>query len=667
MIVSLLAALMAARCFAWAEAPAAWAETPAELPVGALVTAELDGGERTFRFTTGAGSVYDVCLYPAEDAPEDLTARLYQGDALLAEGAGPLTALSLRLSANTEYLLALSGAGRVRVEVARHALGRCFDLPLSLDAAGNDYSKAVARPGDAHWYALAAPEGRSMALTAVPLDASLTLEAMLFDEDGRLVAEAAPTAGGAFLADFSAADGRATRIRVSAPDGGTGLYRLKAEPLDGEPPRALALSETSLQLTGHESRALEATVVPEDAARAIYWESSDPGIAQVDQSGTVTGVRAGTAVVTAYAPGGVKARCRVEVARVPIEGIDAITSRIDMRVGDDVALEWRLVPENASETDVTFEVAPEGVVTVDASGVVRAEAEGEAVIRLRTVDGGFEDTARVRVRPAEKRWRALLIGEKNYAPDVAAVRLGSANSVAGLRSMLEGLSFSGARFEVDTRLDVSRDGALAAIRETFAGATEQDTALFYITCHGYYANGMTCFQMADGSVLTAQALRQALDDVPGSIVVFADCCGSGGVIGRASRADDILRGILGVFGGVEGPSMFAGSRYRVLASASIEQDSYRISFDAEAAETSMATAFARAVCEGGGWSLDRASKSALRADINDDAVVTLDELARYAARRVMWYLSLNPGDYAQSVQAFPEGDVRSLFERTEAS
>ena len=655
----MLAALLAARCLAWAEAL-----EPA-LAAGELPVVALDGTARAFRFTTGAGSVYDVCAFQADDeAPEGVAARLFQSETLLAEGAGAVTLISERLPANTEYRLEMSGAGRVRLEVARHALGRCFDQPLSLDAAGGDYSKAVARPGDAHWYALSAPAGGGVALIGTPQDPSLRLEAALFDADGRLLSEAAPTAGGAFLADLADLDGRPCRLRVSSPNGGTGLYSLRAIPLAGGLPRTLALSESTLQLTGHETRRLSAAPLPEDAAGVVYWESSDPAVAQVAQDGSVTGLQSGTAMVTAYAPGAVYARCRVEVARVPVEGIEAITARIDMGVGDDVALEWRLIPDSASETGVTFEAEPRGVVAVDAAGVVRALSEGEAAITLRTSDGGFEDIARVTVRPAERRWRALLIGEKNYAPDVAAPRLGSANSVAGVRSMLEGLSFSGARFEVDARLDLSRDGALEAIREAFAGADDRDTALIYITSHGYYAGGMTCFEMADGSVLTALELRQALDEVPGDIVVLADCCGSGGVIGRASSPDDLLRGILGPFGGLAGPSVFGSSRYRVLASAAIEQESYRISFDADTAETSMATAFARAVCEGCGWSLDRAARGALRADINDDSVVTLDELFRYAARRVMWYLSLNPDGYAQSVQAYPEGDVHSLFERT---
>ena len=655
--MTMIAALLAARDLAWAEAAVE------AIPTGALVSLRLTGGEQTCQFLTGAGSVYDICIFPGAEASDRVGVRLYQEGALLAEGEGLQTVLSQRLSPNTVYSLVLTGIGDVRLEVARHALGRCFDQPLSLDAAGNDYSKAIARSGDVHWYAVDAPEGRAMALAGIPVDPNLGLEARLFDGSGRMLCEAAGTAGGAFLADYTAAE-EPCRVRVSAIDGAVGLYTLRAQPLPGGLPEALVLSENALRLNGHETRALQATVEPASAAGALLWESSDSGVARVSQNGEVTGLKAGIAVITAYAAGAVRARCRVEVQQAPVAGIEAITDHIDMNVGDDLSLEWRLLPENASETGVSFSVEPAGVATVDDAGVVRAIAEGEAVILLHTADGGFEDAVELRVRPPQRRWRALLIGEKHYDAAVAATRVGSVNSISGMRSMLEGLSFSGARFEVDTRMDLSRQQALEAVEEAFAGAAEQDVALIYLTCHGYYEGGMTCFQMVDGSVLTAQELRIALDAVPGSLVVLADCCGSGGLIGRASTPADILKGIDAAFGGLTGPSLFSCSRYRVLASASVEQESYRISFDETPEELSMATAFARAACEGCGWSLDRATRSPMRADVNGDSVVTLDELSHYAARRVTWYLSLNAGDYAQSVQSSPEGDVRSLFERT---
>ena len=633
------------------------------LRAGELRVVNLNDGPLTFDFTPPSGSVYDFCAFPVGTAGADVRMALRQNGATLATGTGGLTVLSERLTAEAAYTLAVSGAGRVRLEIARHALSRCFAEPLPLEAAGDSYAKAIARAGDVHWYSVTAAERLPLLLTGVPGEEGLRLSAQLFGESGELLAEATPTAGGAFLLDFLPRPGRAYRVRVSAPEGGTGMYALNFAPSVGGLPEAVVLSENSLILNGRESRVISADVSPAGASTALYWESSDSDVVRVEGDGTVTGRQPGIAVVTAYAAGAVQARCRVEVRRVPVAGVELLAREIDVNVGDDVALEWRLSPENASSPQVSFEVSPEGVAQVDRGGVLRALGEGEALVTVRTGEGDFTDAAVVRVGPALKRYRALLIGEQGYASTVASVRLGSANSVAALRSMLSALSFSGTRYEITTRLDVSRDGALKAVSEAFGGATAQDVSLIYITCHGYYAGGMTYFQMYDGSVLAAEELRQALSAVPGEIVLLADCCGSGGIIGKAGTPADILRGVREVFGGVLGPSLFAGSRFRVLASAAAEQDSYRISFSENASESAVATAFARAVCEGGGWNMERGVRAAMRADVNLDGMVTLDELFQYVSRRVTQLLSLGDGDYAQIVQVSPEGDVGSLFER----
>ena len=655
--VALTALFMAAWALACAEAEA--------LAPGALALAVLDGVPQVFTFTAPSGSVYDICAFPAEGAAGEVTARLTQGGELVGEGSGRLKLMSARLVAGAEYAVELTGAGAVRLEVARHALSRCFEDPLYLNADGDRYAKAIARSGDVHWYAVAADSAQPVVLAAVPDEDGPRLEAQLFDAGGALLAEAVPTMRGACLLDFLPEPGETYRVRVCSGAGDTGKYTVRLARAAGGLPEAVVLSETAITLTGRESRTLTAQISPEGASDALYWESSDANVARVEPDGTVVGRQPGAAVVTAYAAGAVRARCRVEVLRVPVEGVRLLGGQVSLNVGDDAALEWRVLPENASSPRVSFKSSDPAVADVNRGGVLRAVGIGEATVTVRTGEGGYEDAITVRVLPPMKRYRALLVGEQSYAPGVASARPGSANSVAGLRSLLGTLSYAGTRYEVSARLDVSREGALSAIREAFAGAMDQDVSLFYITCHGWYEGGMTYFQMYDGSVLAAAELRDALDAVPGEIVLLVDCCGSGGVIGRAGAPGDILRGVREAFGGAVGPSLFGESRFRVLASATLEQDSYRISFSAEAAESDTATVFARAVCEGGGWSLDRAARSAMRADADYDSVVTLDELYRYVARRVMWYLTLNGGgEYVQTVQVSPAGDVDSLFERS---
>ena len=665
-----LAALGPAGLFARAESEP-WPMAEA-LESGALAELDLDRGAAVYTFAAPSGSVYDVCLFPGEDGAPEADVELWQGGELLASGRAGLPSVSLRLTAGQTYTLRVKGAGRARLEVARHALSRCFSMPMPLDGGGDAFSKAFARAGDVHWYAVESEDALPVALAGIPETEGLRLEARLFDGEGRLLAEAARTVGGAFLLDFRCEGGAPRYLRVSALDGGAGLYTLRlARSESGLRPDRLSLSRESLRLFGRADAALSAAVSPADAIDLVYWESSDPGVARVDAQGVVSGQKPGTAVVTAYGAGGVYARCRVEVAYVPVAAVSPASESIRLNVGDDAAVECGVLPENASDPRLEYAVEPDGVVALEPGGVLRALAEGEATLTVRASDGGGAATVAVSVGPAPKRWRALLVGEQRYASTVAAVRPGSAHSVAGIRSMLGALSMEGSVYRVATLLDASRDGVLAAIDETFADAAGDDLSLLYITCHGEYAGGMTRLLMYDGSVLTAAELARALRRVPGRLLVILDCCGSGGAIGRAGETGDILRGIDDVFGGQKGPAALGDSRFMVLASAALEQDSYRISFDETAGESGMATVFARALCDAGGWSLDRGARGPLRADADYDGAVTLDELYRYTARRVRWYLELagqlSGGSYAQTVQVWPEGGGETVLARTEGS
>ncbi len=633
----------------------------AALVPGELREVALGDAAAGFSFTAPTGSVYDVWLFPASDAPATAHAQLWQGDALVAEGDGRMPALSLRLTAGAQYALRLTGSGDVRLEIARHALSRCFDMPMLLSAGGDEHAKVFARQGDAHWYAIEPEASGPLALLGVPAEPGMALDAALFDADGRLLETALTTDGGACLMRIEAEAGRRVLLRLTVRGGATGLYSLRLTPMAGGEAGNVKLSRRVALLAGRSSCRLDA-----DAAGRVYWESSDPAVATVDETGRVTGRGEGRAIVTAYAPDGASDRCLVAVRYVPVAAVSLLSHRMALCVGDDAAIECDVRPDNATDPRLEYVAEPEGIVEIDRRGVLRGVGEGACTVTVRAVDGGWMDTLAVSVGPAPKRWRALLVGEQNYASTVAAVRTGSINSVSGLRSMLAGLSFDGARFETTTLLDASRDGVLAGIRDAFAGASEGDVSLFYITCHGVYAQGMTCFRLYDGSVLTAAELAGAFADVPGEVLLVIDCCGSGGVIGRASDTGDILRGVDAAFGGTVGPAAVDGSRFRVLASAALEQDSHRISFSGGAGESGMATVFARALCEAGGWDLERSARSAMRADVDYDGAVTLNELYAYVSRRVRWYLNLAgaDGQYAQSVQVWPEGLDEAVFERS---
>ena len=75
---------------------------------------------------------------------------------------------------------------------------------------------------------------------------------------------------------------------------------------------SLSVSPTTASLTVGNTRALTASVTPSGAGANLIWASSNPTVATVSSSGIVTGVRAGTAIIT-VSGGTYSAACTVTV------------------------------------------------------------------------------------------------------------------------------------------------------------------------------------------------------------------------------------------------------------------------------------------------------------------------------------------------------------------
>ena len=627
--------------------------------VDPLLYADLDRADFVFSYTPFANSEYALYLFSRDGGAVQGRAQLMENGKVIAEGEGFGEILSAWLVAGTRYSIRVHGSGDAVIEVARNTLSRCYGQPL--DAEENAVQgKMIAREYDAHWYRFTASASTLLMLTCVPEDQSLSLSAALFDQEGNLISRFDSLPGGACMQLAETEAGKDYYLRACAPDGGTGYYNLNLIRSEG-PEFASALrfdgEEYAVAVGGQ--RSLAALLEGEP----LLWVSDDPRIAAVDQDGVVHGVSEGETRVTAYGLTS-SALCSVSVSHVPLEGIEIQAEEIRLSVGDELEIPVQLSPEDASLPRLRYVLGDINVAVTNRAGVIRGVAEGETILTVRNADNTLRDSVPVIVEPAGRKYRALLIGEQNYPLSENKQRTGSENSVQALKNLLEGAVMEGdAPFAVETRSDLSKAELIAAIRECFAKATEQDVSLLYITCHGSYEGGMSFLELSDGSTLSARDLERELRGIPGTIVVLIDCCGSGGAIGKYSDRVAFAKGITGAFSG----AAIRGSKFKVLASAGLDQDSFRIAFNENADNGTMATVFARALCDGAGWSIDRSARKSMGADINYDGKITLDELYTYMFARVNWYLEiaseLTGGDFRQSVQVYPEGDPFVLFER----
>lgn len=151
----------------------------------------------------------------------------------------------------------------------------------------------------------------------------------------------------------------------------------------------LSLDKTSLTLLGNESQQLTATVLPADASQELVWTSSDKSVATVSQSGLVSAVAPGQAVITATTTDGTElsASCNVTVLQVQAESIQLNVTTAGLNEGSTLQLTATVLPEECDIKTVVWASNNPGVATVDSNGLVTTHSVGTATITAITTDG----------------------------------------------------------------------------------------------------------------------------------------------------------------------------------------------------------------------------------------------------------------------------------------
>lgn len=173
------------------------------------------------------------------------------------------------------------------------------------------------------------------------------------------------------------------------------------------PVASVSVRPDALSLTEGETGKLTATVSPENATdKTVTWSTSDATVATVN-GGTVTAVKAGSAVITAES-GGKKATCTVTVSPkvYSVTGVTLDINKLeDLFDGEERTLKATVLPENATDKRVTWASSDDKVSTVDQNGKVTAVYTGTATITVTTADGGKQASCTVTVkgRPREVR------------------------------------------------------------------------------------------------------------------------------------------------------------------------------------------------------------------------------------------------------------------------
>ena len=197
--------------------------------------------------------------------------------------------------------LELIDAGKQVLVSGNFRIGSYLDVqPLTSGSAYNTFSaKANGKAFRAYSLALM-PSGASasgpFSLTVGQPD-GFSSSATLYDANGALPTDYADSS---FTASLSAL-------------GPVAIIDIKEETGDTEI-TSVTLNRSTLTLEAGKTRKLSATVLPTSATdKTVAWSSSKPDVASVSSNGTVTAIKAGTAVITATATNGKNASCTVTV------------------------------------------------------------------------------------------------------------------------------------------------------------------------------------------------------------------------------------------------------------------------------------------------------------------------------------------------------------------
>ena len=154
------------------------------------------------------------------------------------------------------------------------------------------------------------------------------------------------------------------------------------------PVESVSLDQESVSIEEESTITLVATVKPDDATKkTITWRTSNAQVAIVDENGTVTAIKEGTATITAEADDK-KASCVVTVQKkfIAVTSITLNKTELAIIKGNTETLTATVNPTDATDKTVIWSSSDTAIATVDANGKVTAVDGGSATITAKAGD-----------------------------------------------------------------------------------------------------------------------------------------------------------------------------------------------------------------------------------------------------------------------------------------
>lgn len=145
---------------------------------------------------------------------------------------------------------------------------------------------------------------------------------------------------------------------------------------------------------------LYATLTPANTTdQNIIWSTTNDSIATVDQNGKVTFVKSGTVSIIAQSADNpaLTAYCEFTIQKA-VTGVTLDVESIELYAGQNYRLTYLVTPSTASIPEVIWTSYDTSIVVVDSTGMLSAKGVGTTLVRVKTVDGSYDDMCTVIVK-----------------------------------------------------------------------------------------------------------------------------------------------------------------------------------------------------------------------------------------------------------------------------
>ncbi len=153
-------------------------------------------------------------------------------------------------------------------------------------------------------------------------------------------------------------------------------------------PTSVKLNYMEADVHMHQTLQLNATILPSTAHQEVVWTSSNADVATVSESGLVTPISLGNAIITASTVDGSnkKAMCVITVLPAVATEVHLNQTAAGLKIGQTLQLNATVIPSDASQ-EVEWKSSNTTVATVNSNGLVTAVNLGDATVTATTKDG----------------------------------------------------------------------------------------------------------------------------------------------------------------------------------------------------------------------------------------------------------------------------------------